>query len=753
MAIPGNLLSPTAETVSPNTSAWRGRLNCTLALGSGGRNGPTSLITRSIATGEVQAETVSPVEVVAGQTYLAFADASSSARPERIGIEWLTSSLAPVGSVTWALTTASAMASWHRVSVAGVAPTGATRARVVLSVTADAAAQAHYWDNLYLGLPIRTSGNLLNFNAESSEVDGSGWTMETPDAGTLTRTVPPITWPVDWYLGGGHMATLTATTTGADLSAVTAEGPRVDPGRDYLGMLYVQIPSEPGVLSWSSAWVELRWYDEAGERIPDPDELWRSDIEPPGSGVYRWRVSGVAPEAAHRVALAIGMTNASAGQVLRIDTAIISDPPQIAAGSVMPYADASFEQGLAGWRRVAGNAILWRSEWGQVAAEGSHSLVIEAGSQASVLRSGRYRLTPGQDTWRQQIYLQVGTGNWTVTRGARWLNADGELISTSSSAAAPAPSPGWWILSNTWPVPSGAVYAELEYEFGGAAAGSRAYLDRASLYPALPPTTAEPEPGHGRTRVTLRELTTGRLLSLWRVTASGRELVRGRGGLIDRTPVTSDILVVDDYEAPWGVELHYYAELYNASTGALTTWQNSPTVSLDVQDKRLVWLKDVSQPQRNIALVGAVAPDWQRPIEETVHHIRGRRNVVVLSDVRDGLEGELQLYTKSDAERRQLHFALDPGHVMLAQSAPGLGVEDVYVTVGQVTEARDPAAGGPDPWRRWTLPLRQVDRPTTGIAGTVGWTVQDVAAEFATGDDVRAAFASVLDLTLNQRRG
>ncbi|MBQ1165291.1 hypothetical protein KBZ21_45705, partial [Streptomyces sp. A73] len=74
-----------------------------------------------------------------------FADASASAQPERIGIRWLDAAGAEL-SVTWSLTSSAASASWPRVSVAGVAPVGTTRAQVLLSSTVAGAGAVHYWE-------------------------------------------------------------------------------------------------------------------------------------------------------------------------------------------------------------------------------------------------------------------------------------------------------------------------------------------------------------------------------------------------------------------------------------------------------------------------------------------------------------------------------------------------------------------------------------------------------------------------------
>ena len=178
VAIPGNLLSPTAESIDPNTSGWRAGFNCTLSLGSGGRNGPGLLTLTSSASGEMQATTVSYYPVTPGTVYQTFADAGSATQAERIGIQWLDSTFTLL-TVTWSLTTNVATATLHRVSVAAAAPAGAVWARPVLSATATAAGKTHFAENVYLGPPFRTSGNLFDFNTESGgDIDDSSWTVE-----------------------------------------------------------------------------------------------------------------------------------------------------------------------------------------------------------------------------------------------------------------------------------------------------------------------------------------------------------------------------------------------------------------------------------------------------------------------------------------------------------------------------------------------------------------------------------------------
>jgi hypothetical protein len=180
--------------------------------------------------------------------------------------------------------------------------------------------------------------------------------------------------------------------------------------------------------------------------------------------------------------------------------------------------------------------------------------------------------------------------------------------------------------------------------------------------------------------------------------------------------------------------------------------RDSGYVTITLADVNEAWLKDPGNPQRNTKVLVAKAPDWRRPIEQSSFTVRGRRNKVVHSGTRQGLEGDLAIWTRSDEERQALHLLLDSGNTLLWQAAPGMGVDDMYVNVAQITEAR---TGGlaQEPWRAWTLPLTEQDMPvTTAVNGAAGRTWQDVLTEFDTWADVLAAYATWEDVFLDRRR-
>jgi hypothetical protein len=190
--------------------------------------------------------------------------------------------------------------------------------------------------------------------------------------------------------------------------------------------------------------------------------------------------------------------------------------------------------------------------------------------------------------------------------------------------------------------------------------------------------------------------------------------------------------------------------MYSTSTGMLTEYRRTATVTIDAGDPSYVWLKDPLRPLVNMRVLVKQAPDWQQPIEQQVYRVRGRQAPVVLSGVRSGREGSLVVWTQSDEEREALRFLLATGNVLLWQAAPGMGESDVYVAVGEAAFPRV-SAYAPEPWREWTLPLVEVDRPTGGMAGSPTWTVRDVSIENATVLGLLGRYATVLDLALNQR--
>lgn len=742
MPIPGNFLSATTESIDPNTSGWTPKLNCTIGKGIGGRNGDGCLSVKSVAAGEMQARTVSSYPVTPGTVYYAFAD-TAGVVGERIGIRWLGFLGTELG-ITWSSTTMAASSSWHRVSVAGAAPALALQAQVLLSSTETGATVSHYWENVYLGLPIRTIGNLLPFNAESTEVDASGWAAVVN--ATVTRQVPVMQWAVDNYTAGGHTLAMTAVAAG-NASVLAVDRPTVTPGTEYLAYAYLQ----PPVLT-SQAWIELRFYDSLGNQVG----AQRSTLAPPATtGMYRQRASMVAPSNAATCSVAAGLDSASAGQVLRLETVVVTVAPQLQAGTVLPYADASFEQGIAGWTVPAGVATLARTTpWGNSYFDGAYALAAtSATATASTLRSVKVPVTAGVN-WRAQPIVRSMAGAWSsVTVRVRWYDASNTDLGASTGSTYALPAGSWYALPSDATAPANATQAAIELVATASATSSVLHMDQVVLWEVLPQTAVEAVDDGGYVQLTLRELTVDDELTVYRVTQDGaRTLVRGTAGLISRQTIDSDLMIIEDHEAPLNTPVYYRIEIY--PPGSLSaSGRISDTVTLTLADVNACWLKDPSNPQRNLQVLVAKAPDWQRPIEQTAVVVRGRRNKVVLSGRRQGLEGDLAIVTRSDGERAGLHLLLDSGNVLLWQAVPGMGVTDMYVNVAQITEARMGSLAQ-DVWRQWTLPLTESDMPTAaGVNGAAGRTWQDVLTVYDDWQGVRDTYATWEDVLLDVQAG
>ncbi|KOG33283.1 hypothetical protein [Streptomyces resistomycificus] len=743
MAIPGNLLSPTTESIDPNTSGWTSKLNCTIGKGTGGRNGDGCLAVKSVAAGEMQARTVSSYSVTAGTTYQVFAD-TAGVVGERIGIRWLAHGGLEVG-ITWSLTTSAASSAWHRVGVAGVAPPIAVQAQVILSSTEVGSLVSHYWENVYLGLPITTQGNLLPFNTESSEVDASGWASVVN--ASVTRQVPVINWAVDNYLAGGHTLAMTAVASG-NASILAVDRPTVTPGEEYLAYAYLQPPTIA-----STCWIELRFYDSNGNQVG----AQRSTLAPPtpATGMYRQRASMVAPANAATCSVAAGLDSASAGQVLRLETAVVIVAPKLQAGSLLTYADSSFEQGVGGWTTASGVATLARTTpWGESWYSGAYALAAtSATATASTMRSGTVGGIIEGENFRAQALIHPAAGSWpTVGVRVHWYDAVGADLGTSTATTYAIPGSSWYALPSDAIAPAGATQAAVELIATAGATSSVLHVDQVVLWQVLPQTAVSADSAAGYVTLTLRELPLDYLVSVHRVAEDGsRTLVRGPDGLIDQQLIDSDLLVIEDHEAPMGVQVYYTISIY-APSGALASSRTSSVVSLTLADINQAWLKDPGNPQRNLKVMVQRAPDWTRPIDQSTFVVRGRRNKVTFSGKRQGLEGDLAIWTRSNTERKALHLLLDSGNTLLWQAAPDLGVDDMYVTVGQVPEARVGALAQ-EQIRTWTLPLTEADMPvTTGVNGSGGRTWQDVLTEFETWQRVLDTFATWEDVLLNRRR-
>jgi hypothetical protein len=361
-----------------------------------------------------------------------------------------------------------------------------------------------------------------------------------------------MNWAVDNYLAGGHTLAMTATAAG-NASVLAVDRPSVTPGTEYLAYAYLQPPT----LS-ATAWIELRFYDAVGNQVA----AQRSTLAAPGTGMYRQRASMVAPSNAATCSVAAGLDTASAGQVLRLETVVVTAAPKLQAGSILSYGDSSFEQGVGGWTTGSGVATLARTTpWGGAYFEGSYALSITSSTATqSSVRSGRFGGVTAGLNFRAQVIVHIAAGSWSaVGVRIRWYDASNVDLGVSTGVSWAVSGGGWYALNSDAVAPAGATQAAIDLLVTASATSSVLQIDQAVLWQVLPQTEAVAVDEGGYVRLTLRELTVDDEVSVYRVTTDGsRSLVRGSAGLVYRQPITDDLLIIEDHEAPLNtlVRLH-----------------------------------------------------------------------------------------------------------------------------------------------------------------------------------------------------
>lgn len=259
---------------------------------------------------------------------------------------------------------------------------------------------------------------------------------------------------------------------------------------------------------------------------------------------------------------------------------------------------------------------------------------------------------------------------------------------------------------------------------------------------------AFPEPDHNppRVRLELTSISKDPETNVSRVNPDGstvlvREPVRltaGRGNGYD-------------YESPFELPVTFRESAAGQESsvpvalGADAVWLTSPfrpgaSVRLDVASR------DVSRLQ---------AGTWQqrsRPSSRVLVQPYGPRDpIVVTSGGRRGHSSTLTVRTPTDAAANDLANLVDDDRVLWLNVPPslGLGVESMYVSVGDIDEVRRDTHGA-DPVRLWTLPYTRVQRPFGRLRAV--WTWDEVPQTFATWEDLEATYRTWEDFETDTRR-
>jgi hypothetical protein len=193
-----------------------------------------------------------------------------------------------------------------------------------------------------------------------------------------------------------------------------------------------------------------------------------------------------------------------------------------------------------------------------------------------------------------------------------------------------------------------------------------------------------------------------------------------------------------DFEAP----------LDQSVTYTLTPSVGSPVTSSAitiVTNGSTFWLKNVAQEalSRTVEVAGMSA--IRRPSNTlATYHVLGRKNPVIISDVRGGRVGTMTLTAPTLAQTRDLLALLGPGTPLLFQAPASTGFEDMYFTVtGDVEETWLGTAG--NPVHGFSIPFTEVDAPTDDLVA-VGANSWALVVSFGTWANLLAKRSTWLDV-------
>ncbi len=740
MTVPTNLLSDVVSGVESGTSGWTAGSNTTLSHSTRFFLGARSLGMAATADGSVSATTASRVPVVAGTEYQAYAFFThqlnqAAGRVATVRISWYAAAIggSALSTSTSAGVTLTNDLSWVTPppQITAVAPVGAAYASVTITVTGLTAGTVVAADVMTLGAPTAWPGTLMPYTAASCETGIGDWAAY--QNATLDR-VSSDSWE------GFYSLRITATASGATRVQPTATVP-VTPGQEYVALAMVK----PGAST--SFIVELRWYDAGGVFISATPVTWALT-----AGTWtRVTAIDVAPPGAVGARIGLRPTASAGGQTWLCDQMGLMPAPLL-PGTLLRYNAQSMEVDASAWAAVTGCTVE-RSTI--LAVQGGASLRINptgVGPEASVQLTNPVPVTPGQ-AYRCGFWLYHNTSSQDVNVDVifTWYNALGTTLAEGTFRWVMGTAAGWYTPVGSDVAPAGAASLRVTVRVLDPGILDFYYLDEISLGAGGLGIVAEVITGAYGAAISMQGLTVGghTHYGVWRMRDDGAlTAVRGESGDMEAVPITGDLAVAADYEAPLGVPVRY---LLRAFTGTDYLRSTSRPITLPEPSPTDIVVKDPTQPIRQATLTVATLPDWTRQARQGVHQISGRARPIVITDVRMSRTGTLSVVTATRDEIQRLWWLVEQGSTLLIQWPSTWGEDDTYVQVGDVSEAHVVQwADYAD--RTWTLALTEVDRPVGGLTGSAARTWADVSAGNLDWLHVLMRYASWLDVYTDEER-
>ncbi|MFF1417631.1 hypothetical protein [Streptomyces sp. NPDC058280] len=738
MSVSTNLLSTNTSGLETDISGWTAGANTTLSWSTRFYFGARSLGMTATAAGTARATTAARVAVTSGTVYTAYAYfaliAAAAGRTATVTVDWYAavSGGTVISSSTSAASALPNATTWKDppALLVATAPAGATYAAISVSVAGLSAGAAVATDAIAFGPPALLTENLLPYNTQGMEVDASGWqNLKNCTIAVLSTD----------RVEGWQSLQVTATAAG-DTQARTVASYSVTPGTEYYSYAWVKAPAVD--LEYR---MEVWWYDAAAAFINGT--LITRSWTPPASTWYRCAVIGKAPVGAVTARVVLRPQASAASEVWLFDQ-ILFRPSPILAGNLLGYSQQGFEATSDDWVAEQGCTIVRdiARSW-----EGGSSLAITADgtSDPTIRVAVGIPVTPRQVyTLNPRFYHLAGSGQRMIGLLFSWYDSGGQILSTSQFRWIISASEGWRSLTGSAMAPTGAVTMSAGVRWFDATAGTAFGLDQILLTAGGLGILADPIPGRYAVTVSLQGLTQGGYTywGLWRMLQSDGSMtpLRGSTGDTSQIPITSDLAVLEDYEAPLGVPIVYYLKLWTALP-AYTSITTEPPLVLDEPATTHVVMKDPLSPARNASIMVGTLPDWQRTARQGVSQVRGRARPIVISDVRSAKTGTMTLVTESNEERQRLEWLLEVGSTVLLQWPRAWSEDDVYVQIGDVTEKRA-ARYAEYGDREWDVPLIDVDRPVGATVGSADRTWATVNAERLDWLAVYTGAASWLDV-------
>ncbi|MCQ6554790.1 hypothetical protein NPS70_16515 [Streptomyces sp. C10-9-1] len=735
MSVVANLLPFNTQGIETDTSGWAAGAN-TSQVRSTTRwySGSASLQLTATAAGTVQSTTAARVAVTAGLEYTAYAYwanvAPASGRTTQVRLDWydVVSGGTPLSSDTSVATAMpSGTAAWITppTIVIATAPAGATYVSVTVLADNVSAGGQVVVDQIFMGHPNHPTGNLLPYNTGGVEVDTSGWT------GTFNCTVSRTT-ATSWE--GWYSLVLTSSAAGTMAADMTTAVP-VLAGTEYIASARVKGSVAADFVA------ELRFFDVGDTYLESaPAVTW----SPSTSDWTYVATIGVAPAGAVSATIRFSPSPSAAAQEWTIDRIAILVAPAL-TGSLISYGAQSMEVTADDWEVVEG-CTLARST--TRAWEGSASLeVTPTGGTAHFQMTAPVPVEPRQPyKIAPYLYRPATAEPLVVDMCFAWEDEGGNPLGLSYFRWTLGTLAGWYAPVGTAVPPSGAAAFTPSIRVWAAdPADGVMNVDHIYVGPGGFAAIADPIAGAFGARIAVQGLTqnANTTWGIWRLDAGGQMTsVRGYSGDLDAEPITGDLAVVEDYEAPLGVPVRYYVKAWT-SPESYTATSSLPVTLMEPPSTDVV-LTDPGQPARQTTATVQQVPDWTRVARQGVAQVRGRTLPVVISDVRGGRTGTLTLVTETTERRDAMWWLLDTGSTILVQWPAAWGERDVYVQVGDVTESRIVRLGDVGD-RTWAVPLTEVDRPIGGISGSSSRTWEDVSTEDADWAGV-LRYASWLDV-------